>query len=58
MGPPESGPPASELPATTTQALEPKGTLYLNETSFTNYHRLGSTVRVLSESESPAATKP
>jgi hypothetical protein len=58
MGPPESGPPASELPATTTRALEPNGTLYLNETSFTNYHRLGSTVRVLSESEPPPATKP
>jgi len=58
MGPPESGPPASELPATITPALEPKGTLYLNETSFTNYHRLGSTVRVLSESETPSAIKP
>jgi hypothetical protein len=58
MGPAESGPPASELPSTITPSLEPKGTLYVNETSFTNYHRLGSTVRVLSESETPPATHP
>lgn len=58
MGPAESGPPASELPSTITPSLEPKGTLYVNETSFTNYHRLGSTVRVLSESEAPPTSRP
>ncbi|MGD0628905.1 MAG: hypothetical protein ABR987_06110 [Terracidiphilus sp.] len=50
-GPAEWSPPSSEIPVASVQALEPKGTLYVNETSFTNYHRLGSTVRVLSEAE-------
>ena len=57
-GPAESGPPASELPTTVTEALLPTGTLYVNETSFTSYHRLGSTVRVLSEAEAAPAAHP
>jgi len=57
-GPAESGPPASELPTTVTEALLPTGTLYVNETSFTSYHRLGSTVRVLSEAEAAPASHP
>jgi len=47
VGPFEPGPQASELPGTMTPALEPKGTLYVNETSFTKYHRLGSEMRIL-----------
>jgi len=54
-GPAESGPPASALPVTTPRSLEATGTLYVNETSFNNYHRLGSTVRVLPEGETPPA---
>ncbi len=50
-GPAEWSPPSSEIPVASVQALEPKGTLYVNESSFTNYHRLGSTVRILSEAE-------
>jgi hypothetical protein len=57
-GPPESGPAASELPLTTPQSLLPTGTLHVNETSFINYHRLGSTVRVLSEAETAPAVHP
>jgi hypothetical protein len=57
-GPAEYGPPASELPATTTKALEPKGTLYVNETSFTNYHRLGSEMRIINDADAPAASHP
>ena len=57
-GPAESGPPPSELPTTVTEALLPTGTLYVNETSFTNYHRLGSTVRILSEAEAAPAAHP
>jgi hypothetical protein len=33
----------------------PKGTLYVNETSFTDYHRLGSEMRILTEAETKAA---
>jgi hypothetical protein len=54
-GPPEFGPPASEIPVASVQALEPKGTLYVNETSFTNYHRLGSEMRIITEAENPPA---
>ena len=50
-GPPESGPQASELPSTVTPSLLPTGTLYVNETSFTDYHRLGSSVRILPEAD-------
>jgi hypothetical protein len=57
-GPAESGPPPSELPTTVTEALLPTGTLYVNETSFTSYHRLGSTVRVLSEAEAAPTAHP
>jgi len=55
-GPPEFGPPSSEIPVASVQALEPKGTLYVNETSFTNYHRLGSEMRILTEAETPPAS--
>ena len=54
-GPAEFGPPSSEIPVASVQALEPKGTLYVNETSFTNYHRLGSEMRILTEAENPSA---
>jgi hypothetical protein len=57
-GPAEFGPPPSELPTTVTEALLPTGTLYVNETSFTSYHRLGSTVRILSEAEAAPAAHP
>ena len=32
-----------------------KGTLYLNETSFTDYHRLGSEMRIVNVAEAPGA---
>ena len=54
-GPPEFGPQSSEIPVASVQALEPKGTLYVNETSFTNYHRLGSEMRIITEADTPAA---
>jgi hypothetical protein len=57
-GPPEFGQPPSEIPVASVQALEPKGTLYVNETSFTNYHRLGSEIRILTEGDTPAASHP
>ena len=53
IGPAESGQPASELPINVPQSLVPRGTLYVNETSFTDYHRLGSEVRILTEAETP-----
>jgi hypothetical protein len=53
LGPAEGGQPASELPINVPQSLLPKGTLYVNETSFTDYHRLGSEVRILTEAEMP-----
>jgi len=53
-GPAEFDPPASELQAGVTPALLPTGTLYVNETSFSNYHRLGSSVRILPEPEAEA----
>jgi hypothetical protein len=56
MGPEESGQPASELPINIPRSLVPKGTLYVNETSFSDYHRLGSEIRILTEAETPAAT--
>lgn len=56
MGPEEGGQPSSELPINIPQSLEPKGTLYVNETSFSDYHRLGSEIRILTEAESKAAT--
>jgi hypothetical protein len=56
LGPEEGGQPASELPINMPQSLVPKGTLYVNETSFANYHRLGSEMRILSEAETKAAT--
>jgi hypothetical protein len=55
MGPSEAGQPASELPINVPQSLVPKGTLYVNETSFTDYHRLGSEMRILTEAETKAA---
>jgi hypothetical protein len=54
-GPAEFGHPSSEIPVASVQALEPKGTLYVNETSFTNYHLLGSEVRIITEAENPVA---
>jgi hypothetical protein len=57
-GPAEAGPPASELPVTMPRSLEATGTLYINETSYANYHRLGSTVRVLSDAAAPSAIHP
>jgi hypothetical protein len=57
-GPAEAGPPASELPVTMPRSLEATGTLYINETSYANYHRLGSTVRVLSDGAAPSAIHP
>jgi hypothetical protein len=57
-GPPEFGMPSSEIPVASVQALEPKGTLYVNETSFTNYHRLGSELRILTEADTPRASHP
>lgn len=58
VGPFEPGPQASELPGTATPALEPTGTLYVNETSFTNYHRLGSEIRILPAAEvAPTANR-
>lgn len=57
-GPPEYGPQASELPVTMPQSLEPTGTLYVNETSFTNYHRLGSEMRILTGAEASPSTNP
>jgi len=59
MGPFEPGPQASELPGTATPALEPKGTLYVNETSFSKYHRLGSEMRILpAGDDAPVAQNP
>lgn len=57
MGPAEGGQPASELPIDVPQSLLAKGTLYVNETSFTEYHRLGSEVRILTEAETPPALR-
>ena len=57
-GPAEFGPPASELQAGVTPSLLPTGTLYVNETSFSNYHRLGSSIRILPEPEAEAAPTP
>jgi hypothetical protein len=55
MGPAEGGQPASELPINVPQSLLPKGTLYVNETSFTDYHRLGSEMRIINVAEAPSA---
>jgi len=55
MGPAEGGQPASELPINVPQSLLPTGTLYVNETSFTDYHRLGSEMRILTVAEAPPA---
>ena len=55
VGPAEGGQPASELPINVPQSLLPKGTLYVNETSFTDYHRLGSEMRIINVAEAPAA---
>jgi hypothetical protein len=52
-GPTEPGLPANELPSAIPPSLQPTATLYLNETSFTNYHRLGSEIRILTGSETP-----
>jgi hypothetical protein len=57
-GPAESGAPSSMLPVSVTESLIPSGTLHVNETSFTNYHRLGSTIRILPETEAPPASNP
>jgi len=57
-GPPESGQPGNEFPSDMPRALQPTATLYLNETSFTNYHRMGSEIRILTESETPPASHP
>jgi hypothetical protein len=56
-GPAENGPSAYQM-TTTTRALEPTGTLYVNETSFTNYHRLGSEIRIITDSDAPPASRP
>jgi len=56
MGPAEGGQPTSELPINVPQSLMPKGTLYVNETSFTDYHRLGSEMRIVNVAEAPHAT--
>jgi hypothetical protein len=56
MGPEEGGQPSSELAINIPQSLLPKGTLYVNETSFSEYHRLGSEIRILTEAETKAAT--
>lgn len=56
MGPAEGGQPASELPINVPESLMPKGTLYVNETSFTDYHRLGSEMRIVNVAEAPHAT--
>ena len=53
-GPAEFTPPASQLQTGVTPSLLPTGTLYVNETSFSNYHRLGSSVRILPEPEAQA----
>jgi hypothetical protein len=52
-GPTEPGLPANQLPSAIPPSLQPTATLYLNETSFTNYHRLGSEIRILTGSETP-----
>jgi hypothetical protein len=54
MGPEEGGQPTSELPINVPQSLMPKGTLYVNETSFSDYHRLGSEMRIINVAEAPA----
>jgi hypothetical protein len=58
LGPTESGMLANEAPSAIPPPLQPKGTLYLNETSFTNYHRLGSEIRILAGTEAPPASNP
>jgi hypothetical protein len=57
MGPAEGGQPASELAINIPQSLVPKGTLYVNETDFTDYHRLGSEMRIVNVAEAPAAAR-
>jgi VWFA-related protein len=56
-----NGAPGDAAPSTNKAARQP--TLLLNETSFTHYHRLGATVRVLADASlppppSPASTDP
>ncbi len=58
QGPAEAGLPANELPSGIPPSLQPTATLYVNETSFTNYHRLGSEIRILTEAESPPTSHP
>ena len=58
LGPVQAGLPANEAPSAIPPPLQPKGTLYLNETSFTNYHRLGSEIHILSSVESPPGSNP
>ena len=55
VGPFEPGPRASEMPGAGMLTVEPTGTLYVNETSFTNYHRLGSEMRILPPADAPVA---
>jgi hypothetical protein len=55
VGPAESSQPASELPISIPQSLVPTGTLYVSETSFTDYHRLGSEMRIINVAEAPPA---
>jgi hypothetical protein len=57
-GPTQPGLPANELPSAIPPSLQPTATLYLNETSFTNYHRLGSEIRILTGSETPPTFHP
>jgi hypothetical protein len=57
LGPAESGLLANEAPSAIPPPLQPKGTLYLNETSFTNYHRLGSEIRILAGTETQPTSK-
>jgi hypothetical protein len=37
---------------------QPNEIMQVNETTFTNYHRLGSTVRILSDAEAAPASHP
>jgi hypothetical protein len=55
VGPAETSQPASELPINVPQSLVPTGTLYVSETSFTDYHRLGSEMRIINVAEAPPA---
>lgn len=57
-GPAQSGLSANQLLSALPQSVQSAGTLYLNESSFTSYHRLGSEIRILTEAETPPAANP